>query len=207
MITAQGEKCWENYDGSRPWAVESASNLQASSGSSFIIGNADSQVQSFDGEFISCPKTAGALCTALYAFDRLDLSEPLVIAPGDFTIAKSVSRAIESGFRRVEADAFAVTMTSNDSRLSFVRFDSNNRILEFCEKKLVSNVATTGIFGFKTAKLFLDAAGWVLRNKTTHEGAFYVSSALNYFIMTGKQVASVQLDLEDGQFTKNWARP
>jgi hypothetical protein len=150
------------------------------------------------------PPNEGALCTALFACDEIDLSAPLVVAPGDFTLSVGVKELLESEFFLNEADAFALTFTSQDPRLSFARIDNTGEILEYCEKEPVSSVATTGIFGFKSAREFFEAGKWVLTNNIRTNNKFFVSNAVNYFIMGGKSVKNLHLGSEASVFHKNW---
>ena len=61
------------------------------------------------------------------------------------------------------------------------------------EKSPISNYASTGLFYFRSAELFMRAAEWVLKENMHTNGEFYLSSALNYLIMNGEKVFGVEL--------------
>jgi len=141
----------------------------------------------------------------LFACDEIDLSAPLIVAPGDFTLNVGVIQLIDQEFLLNTADAFALTFTSQDPRLSYARIDHAGQILEYCEKEPVSSVATTGIFGFKSAGEFFEAGKWVLSNNIRTNNKFFVSNAVNYFIMSGKTVKNLHLGSDSSVFHKNWS--
>jgi hypothetical protein len=206
VITAQGSECWEIASDGRTFAENVSSLLSKSSEHSVVVTNAKTKVPlDIKSKVVISPPNQGALCTALFAFDEIDLSAPLIVAPGDFTLNVEVKEFVEREFFLNEADAFALTFTSQDARLSFARIDHTGEILEYCEKEPVSSIATTGIFGFKSAREFFEAGKWVLTNNIRINNKFFVSSAVNYFIMHGKAVKNLHLSSNDGVFQKNWS--
>jgi len=137
-------------------------------------------------------ETQGALCTALMAVDEIDLTLPLVIAPGDSYLSNGigvyVERFIDSG-----ATAGTIVFESDDEIYSYVRVSDHGEIFEVTEKQPLSKWATSGVFLFRSGKDFLDAAEWVLKTNSNHKGQFFVSSALNYFLVQGDKVTSQEL--------------
>jgi hypothetical protein len=205
IITAQGRECWEVAPGGRTFAESVFSMLAHSSELSVVVANVESSIPwEIKARVISSPANQGALCTALFAFDEIDLSKPLIIAPGDFKLDLEVREMVEKEFYRNESEAFAVTFDSRDPRLSFARIGSRGEILEYCEKEPVSSVATTGIFGFRSAGEFFEAGKWVLANNIRSNGKFFVSNAVNFFIMRGKAVKNLHLGMDGTVFLKNW---
>jgi hypothetical protein len=140
----------------------------------------------------------------LLAFDEIELDKPLLVSPGDFLLATQARPIISKVFEEGTLDAFALTMTSQDPRLSYSRVDADGRILEYCEKNVVSDVATSGVFGFRRAGEFLESAKWVLEKNINLADRFYVSASVNYFIMSGKRVGNVHIGSDSQVFQKNW---
>ena len=206
ILTAQGKQCWQVAEEGLPYAELLANKLSSAEPSTFIVTDEGHDFsERISQRVILSPITKGALCTALFAIDSLDPDKPLLIAPGDFSLKPDIRSGLLEKFSDSSIQAFSVTMESSNPRFSFARIDENQRILEYCEKDPVSNVATTGIFGFKTAADFVLAATWVLKNNISLNGRFFVSSAVNYFIMNGKRVENLHLNLEPGDFLKNWS--
>jgi NDP-sugar pyrophosphorylase family protein len=205
IVTAQGSQCWNTAENNQTYAESVVSSVSSMQGSTVVVANRKANVPaSFKNSVKVAPDNQGALCSALYALDEIDLQKTLIVAPGDFVIEFDVRQAIEEEFHNGLSEAFAVTIYSDDPRHSFARIDDSGRILEYCEKDPVSNIATTGIFGFRSAESFLDAGTWVLANDIRHAGKFYVSSAVNYFIMSGREVSNLQLTANEIGFQKFW---
>jgi hypothetical protein len=206
LLTAQGNQCWQLSAESVPYVELLADKLSSDAQSTFVVTDEGHEFsEKILPRVIVSPKTKGALCTALVAIDRLDLERPLLIAPGDFSLKPDIRAGLLEKFSDTSVQAFSVTMDSSNPKYSFARIDENQRILEYCEKDPVSKVATTGIFGFKTVADFVLAATWVLKNNISLDGRFFVSSAVNYFIMNGKRVENLHLNLSPDDFYKNWS--
>jgi len=206
LLTAQGNQCWQLSAEGVPYVELLADKLSSDAQSTFVVTDEGHEFsEKILPRVIVSPKTKGALCTALVAIDRLDLEKPLLIAPGDFSLKSDIRAGLLEKFSDTSVQAFSVTMESSNPKYSFARIDENQRILEYCEKDPVSNVATTGIFGFKTVADFVLAATWVLKNNISLDGRFFVSSAVNYFIMNGKRVENLHLNLRPDDFHKNWS--
>jgi hypothetical protein len=136
--------------------------------------------------------TRGALCSAAMALDDLDANLPLIVASGDSVITGE----LESLFPRfLEEDCVAGTLLFESTlpRWSYARLSATSQILEMAEKVPISPFASTGLFYFKSAELFMRATEWVLKENMHTKGAFYISSALNYLIMNGENVFGVKL--------------
>lgn len=206
VLTAQGPECWEIATDGRTYVENVSSMLSKPWERPVIVTSAKTIIPlGIESRVLRSPPNEGALCTALFACDEINLSAPLIVAPGNFTLNVDVKELVEQEFLLNQADAFALTFTSQDPRLSFARVDHSGHILEYCEKEPVSSVATTGIFGFKSAGEFFEAGKWVLSNNIRTNSKFFVSNAVNYFIMSGKTVKNIHLGSDSSVFQKNWS--
>ena len=145
----------------------------------------------------------GALASALYAVNHARPEEPLVIAAGDSIIRGGISSHIEYLLTR-RADAGTVVFDSTGERWSYLSADAKGNVTEVAEKYQLGNLATTGVFFFRTAKSFVDAAQWVLLQNANVEGNFYVSTALNFLISQSKAVKYSSVEAND---YLSWSRP
>lgn len=136
--------------------------------------------------------TKGALCSAAMALDDLDLELPLIIAAGDSIIRGEIKILLR---QFLEEDCVAGTLLFDSTlpRWSYARLSPTNQVLEMAEKITISRFASTGLFYFKSVELFKWATEWVLKENMHTNSAFYLSSALNYLIMNGENVAGVKL--------------
>lgn len=135
----------------------------------------------------------GALVSALFCLTDLDLDEPLVIAAGDSFITGGIKYHIEKMIDQ-GVSAGTIAFYSNNPRWSYLSVGADGQVLEVTEKEVSGQLATTGVFYFETARIFLDAAKWVLINNAHVKGQFYVSTSLNYLISKGLRVGFEEID-------------
>jgi choline kinase len=138
----------------------------------------------------------GALATALVAAVDLDLDTPLVIAAGDSEIAGGLSVHLEK-FIENDCHSGTIAFESENPRWSYLSVGEGGKVLEVAEKDVVGPLATTGVFYFKTASLFLQAAEWALLNRASVNNRFYVSTSLNYLISQGLEVGYSVIERTD----------
>lgn len=134
----------------------------------------------------------GALVSAIFGLEDLDPELPLLIAPGDAFLADHFETHLEAFGS--EPDAFTLSFRSSNPRWSYVQLTSNHQIAEVAEKKVISDLATTGHFYFRRTSDFLAAAEWVLVNNAKVSQRFFVSTALNFLVSEGMFVAHREID-------------
>ncbi len=141
---------------------------------------------------VSSPLTTqGALCSAMLAIDSLDLDAPLFIVPGDSYITGETDSIFEE-LASSNIAAGTLLFKTHGDRWSFARLEDKS-ILEMAEKVEISDNASTGVFYFSKVRDFVGAAEWVLLNNMRTGEDFYVSSAINYLVMAGKEVKGLFL--------------
>ena len=138
-------------------------------------------------------QTSGALCSCLLAVDTLDPDEPLLIANSDQIVTARLGALIEK-FEESGADAGVITFDSIHPRWSYVVEGENNRVVQTFEKKVVSRQAIAGLYYFKTAHQFLNAAQKTILNDVNVSGSFYISSAINQTILDGGDVMCCEIE-------------
>ena len=141
-------------------------------------------------------QTKGALCSALMAIDNLDKSQEVIIASGDAIIVGGLDKHVME-LRNQGVEGGAIAFESDLPRWSYVRIDSNNNVIELTEKEVVSTIATTGVFYFKSSAEFIKAATWTMINSPGIRGTYFTSEALNYLIFTGQRVGYALCDKHD----------
>lgn len=136
--------------------------------------------------------TRGALITLAMCLGELDQELPIVVTSVDGIVPGKISDfsqfILESSF-----DGGAIVIESTNPQLSYVTELSGTPI-EFVEKKVVSNKATTGIFCFSNLRLLQESIEWVLLSNNSLNENFYISSALNRLIYDDKKLGLYQVD-------------
>lgn len=173
----------------------------------FVVGRDDMRSFSLDRvvELAAGPEsrvverladTSGALCSCLLAVDALDPERPLLIANSDQIItenlASHISRLTDGG-----ADAGVVTFNSVHPRWSYVVEGDGAEIVQAFEKRVVSRNAIAGLYYFRQAGLFLEAAQKAILNDANVNGAFFISASLNEAILLGSRVLHSSIAADD----------
>lgn len=131
--------------------------------------------------------TQGSLCSCLLALSHINPEEELLIVNGDQFIEYSLEKII-AYFRQKGADGGVVTFDSIHPKWSYVKLDGNGTVIETSEKRPISRDATVGVYYFRKADDFIEAAKNVIRKDASINGAYYVSSAYNEMILKNKLV-------------------
>jgi NDP-sugar pyrophosphorylase family protein len=138
-------------------------------------------------------QTSGALCSCLLAIGALDPRAPLVISNSDQIISADFAAQLDC-FERAKVDAGVVTFDSIHPRWSYVMDAVDNRVAQTFEKKVVSRRAIAGLYYFREAGKFLNAAKKVILNDVNVDGLFFISSAINQCILNGDDVMYTTID-------------
>ena len=156
------------------------------------------EFQQLDAEIsrILVGKNEGALITALVALRECDLSLPLFIVPGDALIPKQHFNQFRSLSLKAKEEISLIVFNSNNPNYSYVRM-SDGKLIEVCEKKVISSQATTGVFFFRTAELFIECAEWAILNNIRTNGAFFLAPALNFAVVKGINPSIYEISEED----------
>lgn len=128
--------------------------------------------------------TKGALISALIAIRDCNLDLPIFIVPGDALIAKKNYDEFTSQSLQSKLEISIVVFDSQNPMYSYVRM-VDEKLVEVCEKKVISSKATAGLFYFRTAHLFIECAEWAIMNNVQTNGHFFLAPALNYAVVKG----------------------
>lgn len=147
-------------------------------------------------EFQTCiinGNTQGAACSAMLAIEAFELEDPLVIASFEQVLDFDISRPIQS-FIDEGVDAGVLTFESIHPKWSYVKTDGQGYVTQAAEKMPISNQAIAGLYYYKTARSFVDAAKSMIRKDVKTNDNFYISPTLNEIILTNGIVKSVPID-------------
>jgi len=135
-------------------------------------------------------QTKGALASAAMGVANIPLEDdgPLLICPSDSIVQKEELEIFVNKMHKNRVAAGVLIFKSIDSRYSYVRIGQSGEVLEIAEKKLISNLATAGVFYFRAKSDFLTASNWSFVNNISRNGIFYIAPCLNYFITINDKV-------------------
>lgn len=123
--------------------------------------------------------TAGPASSVLLAEEYINNNNPLMIANCDQYIEEDINLYLSKSYNY---DGYIMTMQASDPKWSFVKFDDDNNIIEMVEKKVVSNVATVGIYNFKHGRMFCKYAKRMIKEKLSVNNEYYVAPIYNFMI-------------------------
>ena len=141
-------------------------------------------------------KTRGAVCTALFAIDKINNDEELLILNGDQYIKTDIEPVINS-FRERNLDGGIITIDAVNPKYSTVLLDENNYVVQTSEKRPISTIASTGGSYYKHGSDFVEAAFSVIEKDVNTQGNYYVSSTYNEMILKQKKIGIYTIPRKD----------
>lgn len=133
-----------------------------------------------------CQVTEGAACTVLLSERYIDNDDPLMIANSDQYVDTDIDRYIQS---MGDNDGLIMTMTADDDKWSFIKYDGNGYVTMVREKEVISDEATVGIYNFAKGADFVKYAHDMIDRNMRVNNEFYVAPVYNMMIEDGKKIA------------------
>jgi len=134
-------------------------------------------------------KTEGTACTLLHARDQLPEDTPLMIANCDQIVDFSVSEFVTDCFARgLDGSILVFREPDLNPKWSYARVDEHGVVAEVAEKKPISDLATVGIYLFRTARLFINSAIDMIARNDRVNNEFYTCPVYNYAIRAGARI-------------------
>jgi len=136
--------------------------------------------------------TKGALISLSFALDKIPDNMPILVIPTNswvnFDSEKFVTEMSNSG-----NEIGIVCFKSNNSKFSFLR-KRGEQVLEFKEKEIISDLATTGIVYFANKIAISNCIEWCLLNNIHKNGIYYLVPSLNYFVCQGAKIGISEIE-------------
>lgn len=129
--------------------------------------------------------TAGQAETArlgIEAFGLADPDGPLLLHNIDTLLLGRDWARIRADLAR--ADGWIDVFYADGPQYSYVETDPDGRVLRIREKEVISRLATTGLYGFASARAYLDA----LARSTPSRGEIYVSDVYARMLADGATI-------------------
>jgi dTDP-glucose pyrophosphorylase len=133
--------------------------------------------------------TEGAACTVLTALRHMDHGSPVLLANCDQIVDFSCDDFLaDATTRDLDGSILVFKDEARDPKWSFAKIGDAGMVEEVREKVPISNVATVGLYYFKTARLFIDSAAEMIALNDRVNGEFYVCPVYNYSLAQGARV-------------------
>ena len=137
-------------------------------------------------------QTRGAACTCMLAVDKLNMDEPLLITGSDQILLEPIDRIIDD-FVRHDYDGGVAIFDDVHPRWSYVKLNEEGHVIEAAEKRPISRNAVAGLYYYKKAQYFFDAAKkMILKNASVNE-QFFICPAFNEMILQQQIIGTYQI--------------
>lgn len=140
--------------------------------------------------------TKGAVCTALFAIEKINNDKELLVINGDQLIKTDISIAI-SDFKQRKLDGGIVTFKSVHPRWSYVLLNEDGTVAQTSEKRPISDMATAGCYYYKKGTDFVKACMSVIQKDVQVKGLYYISSTYNEMILEQKKIGIFEIPRKD----------
>lgn len=136
--------------------------------------------------------TNGPAESAFLGLEHLDDTTPIVIANSDQFLDFSPQIWIDSVMGSNAAGSI-LCMRDNDPKWSYARVGADGLAIEVVEKRVISDLATCGVYFFRSSQIFKDGFLEVVARDERVNGEFYVAPIYNELIRQALEVSVFDL--------------
>ena len=129
--------------------------------------------------------TEGSACTVLSVRDLIDNDAPLILANSDQYLDWN---PYEFLVKSLGVDGVISCFEANHPKWSYAKIDDDGRVTEVAEKRVISNLATTGIYYFASGRQFVRGADSMIYKNIRTNNEFYNAPIYNELIEEGGDV-------------------
>lgn len=137
--------------------------------------------------------TQGAACSALLAIESLDLDKPLLISSFEQVFDFDINPYVQQ-FINEDVDAAVLTFDAIHPKWSFVKVNDDGIVTQAAEKMPISKHAIAGLFYYKSARIFIEAAQAMIKKDVKTNNAFFIAPTLNEIILKEGVVKAIPID-------------
>lgn len=134
--------------------------------------------------------TQGAANTVLHALQNVNDDEEVVIANSD-QIVDFDPAAFESATRLNDGVIVTFIAADKNPKWSYAAVDTSGAVTEVAEKRPISDVATVGVYHYKTARMLKEAINAMIAADDRTNGEYYLCPAYNH-VPAGTRVVTVE---------------
>jgi dTDP-glucose pyrophosphorylase len=156
----------------------------------YLLPNITSKVH-----FIEIDKlTDGAATTLQFALERIPDHEVVLCANSDQFISTDLTPFMEL-VRSRSSEGQILTMKASGNKWSYVERDLRGEIIRVVEKVQVSDEATVGVYGWKSAEIAQNSIKDMKADAFKVNGEFYVAPTYNYLLCRGGKIETFNVGL------------
>lgn len=159
------------------------------------VDNLEFLISSLKKEFPEChcvildTITRGALSTVMAGASLIsDFTQPICVdlADIDYNLSVSVKNLFQSDY---DLDGMLLTFEANDPKFSYLEIHGN-RVTQCAEKKVISNIASTGTYFYKNLTTFLEAArgSFEASHLVSFKNSLFICPTFNFLIFKNRKV-------------------
>ena len=126
--------------------------------------------------------TEGSACTVLKVRDLINNENPMILANSDQYLEWDLHEFL---VQSQGVDGLISCFEADHPKWSYACVDSNGTVTEVAEKRVISNLATTGIYYFGKGSQFVRAADSMIAKNIRTNGEFYNCPIYNEIIQEG----------------------
>jgi NDP-sugar pyrophosphorylase family protein len=127
--------------------------------------------------------TEGQLCTVLAAKSIINTDESLLVISSDTLIEGGLMSDLPSALEDV--DGIISVLNLPGEQWSFAKVDSYGKVIEVAEKTRISDLASTGMYYFKSGAKLVEEADRLISNNERTRGEFYIMPIYQKLIDSG----------------------
>lgn len=133
--------------------------------------------------------TEGAACTVQKGLETLHDNDSVIVANSDQYVVWDKDEFLIK-MHLLQADGGIVTFKASDNKWSYVKLsaDDNNVATHVAEKKVISNVATVGIYWWKKVSMLKESITKMVACNDRYNNEFYLCPTFNYMIKKSLRV-------------------
>jgi dTDP-glucose pyrophosphorylase len=137
--------------------------------------------------------TEGAACTTLLAKEYINNNQPLLLANSDQYVQWS-SVEFMYAMGAGNTDGGILTFKSTHPKWSYAKLDEELNISEIAEKKVISDIATVGVYYWSTGSDYVKYAEQMISKDIRVNNEFYVAPVYNEAIADNKKFKTFDVD-------------
>lgn len=137
--------------------------------------------------------TQGAAATTLLARDLINNDNPLLIANSDQFIEWNSNECLYA-FSADDIDGGILTFEATHPKWSYAKIGSNGFVEEVAEKKVISNLATVGVYYWRSGRDYVRYAEEMIMKDIRTNNEFYVCPVFNQAIADGKRIRTKSVE-------------
>lgn len=138
--------------------------------------------------------TSGPATTVAIGLEALDRDLPVIVANSDQFLSLEIDKWLDDIESR-DLDGSILVMRDTDPKWSFAKIDSEGFVEEVREKEVISDLATCGVYYFRSPYDLGRAITLQVEENGTVNNEYYIAPIYNYFVQQGKLVGVFDLGL------------